>query len=70
MNKKCEFKVRRLAGIVTIIGLVVGFFVSSYGYIIVLFAGLNLLQSSFTGICPPKRFISDCQVENSESNSD
>lgn len=70
MNEKCEMKVRRLAGVVTIIGVTIGFFVSSYGYLLVVFAGLNLLQSSFTNICPPKKFISDCQKEDSEDNSE
>lgn len=69
MNKECEMKVRRLAGIVTVIGVSVGFFVSTYAYILVLFVGLNLLQSSFTGVCPPKKFISDCQKEEGSDAS-
>lgn len=65
MNKNCEMKVRRLAGIVVILGIVIGNFVSTYGYIISAFAGLNLLQSSFTGICPPKKLIPICKEESS-----
>jgi hypothetical protein len=47
--------VRRLAGIVITAGFLGGWFVDEYIYLVTLFAGLNLLQSSFTGFCPPER---------------
>lgn len=53
MNKKSF--IRRLAGTVVTAGFFLGWFVSDLFYLIVLFAGLNLLQSSFTGFCPPER---------------
>jgi hypothetical protein len=53
MEKK-EF-VRRFAGIVITAGFLGGWFVNKYFYLVTLFAGLNLLQSSFTGFCPPEK---------------
>lgn len=66
MNKDCEMKVRRLAGIVVVLGIGIGTFLSSYGYALSVFAGINLLQSSFTGVCPPKKIIPVCRKESSE----
>lgn len=54
MDKK-QF-VRRVAGTFITAGFLGGWFVNQYIYIVVLFAGLNLLQSSFTGFCPPEKF--------------
>ncbi len=45
--------VRILAGIVSLTGLGLGFFVSPWWYLLTVFAGLNLIQSAFTGFCPP-----------------
>lgn len=47
--------VRRIAGIVITTGFVLGWYVDEFFYLITLFAGLNLLQSSFTGFCPPEK---------------
>ena len=57
--------VRRLAGLVVLLGLGLGFFVSDWLYLITAFAGLNLLQSSFTGICPPEKIY---RKRHSDSN--
>lgn len=54
MNKK-QF-IRRFAGLVITVGFLLGWFVNEWFYLIDLFAGLNLLQSSFTGLCPPEKF--------------
>ena len=53
MEKK-QF-VRRLAGAVILTGFLLGWFVDKWFYLIDAFAGLNLLQSSFTGFCPPEK---------------
>lgn len=53
--KKKQF-VRRFAGLVITAGFLGGWFVNEYIYLVTLFAGLNLVQNSFTGICPPERF--------------
>lgn len=49
-----EKLVRILAGVVTLTGLGLGFFVSEWWYLLTVFAGLNVLQSAFTGFCPPE----------------
>jgi hypothetical protein len=45
--------VRLLAGTVTLLGVVLARFVSPWWLLLCAFAGLNLIQSVFTGFCPP-----------------
>ena len=40
------------AGFVVLLGLTLGYFVSPYWYLLTAFAGLNMIQASFTGFCP------------------
>jgi hypothetical protein len=40
------------AGIVVLLGLALGHWVNPYWYLLTAFAGLNMIQSSFTGFCP------------------
>ncbi len=40
------------AGLVVLISLTLGYFVSPYWFLLTAFAGLNLLQAAFTGFCP------------------
>jgi hypothetical protein len=40
------------AGCVVLLGLALGYYVNSYWYLLTAFAGLNMLQASFTGFCP------------------
>ncbi|WP_291208147.1 DUF2892 domain-containing protein [Hyphomonas sp.] len=40
------------AGLVVLASLVLAHFVSPYWLLLTAFAGLNLLQASFTGFCP------------------
>ncbi|MEH6409189.1 MAG: DUF2892 domain-containing protein [Hyphomonas sp.] len=40
------------AGIVVLIGLGLGYFVSPWWFLLPAFAGLNMLQAAFTGFCP------------------
>ena len=40
------------AGTVVLGSLVLGYFLSPYWFLLTAFAGLNMLQASFTGICP------------------
>ena len=47
--------VRRLAGAVVLTGFLLGWFVSKWFYLINAFAAINLIQSSFTGFCPPEK---------------
>lgn len=48
--------VRGIAGTVIVGGFLLGWFVSKWFFLIDLFAGLNLLQSCKTGVCPPEMF--------------
>ncbi len=40
------------AGCVVLISLSLGWLVSPYWFLLTAFAGLNMLQASFTGFCP------------------
>ena len=40
------------AGFVVLLGLVLGYTVSPYWYLLPAFAGLNMIQASITGVCP------------------
>ena len=40
------------AGFVVLLGLALGTYVNPYWYLLTAFAGLNMIQASFTGICP------------------
>ncbi|HEY0851391.1 MAG TPA: DUF2892 domain-containing protein [Bradyrhizobium sp.] len=40
------------AGCVVLLGLALGYYVNAYWYLLTAFAGLNMLQASFTGFCP------------------
>ncbi|MFB6292040.1 MAG: DUF2892 domain-containing protein [Candidatus Nanohaloarchaea archaeon] len=48
--------VRGFAGTVITLGFLLGWFIDPRFYLIDAFAGLNLLQSSVTGFCPPEKF--------------
>lgn len=50
---KIDSLVRLLAGTVTLAGVAVAQFVSPWGLLLPAFVGLNLIQSVFTGFCPP-----------------
>lgn len=45
--------VRLLAGSVTLLGVALAYFVSPWFLLVPAFAGANLIQSVFTGFCPP-----------------
>jgi hypothetical protein len=52
-----EMYIRRLAGVMILAGLVLGYFVNNIWLLIPAFVGLNLLQSSFTKWCPAEKII-------------
>lgn len=49
---KLEPTLRVIAGVVVLASLGLGYLVSPYWHLLTAFAGLNLLQSGFTGWCP------------------
>lgn len=40
------------AGVMVLVSLALGFYVSSWWYLLTAFVGLNLIQASITGFCP------------------
>lgn len=52
-----ESAIRRLAGILIVFSVAMGYLHSPYWHIFTAFVGVNLLQSSFTGVCPAEYFL-------------
>jgi len=50
---KIDSLIRLLAGTVVLIGVTLAHFVSPWWLLLPVFVGLNLIQSVFTGFCPP-----------------
>jgi hypothetical protein len=50
---KTEGIVRVLAGFMTLLSVVLVYFVSPWWLLLTCFVGVNLIQSVFTGFCPP-----------------
>lgn len=40
------------AGLVVLVSVALGYYVSEYWFLLTAFAGLNMLQAAFTGFCP------------------
>lgn len=49
--------IRRFAGVFVLASLALGFWVNPAWFLFTGFVGLNLLQSSFTNICPLERIL-------------
>ncbi len=49
---KIDRAVLAFAGMVILLSLLLGWLVSPYWFLLAAFAGLNMLQASFTGFCP------------------
>lgn len=54
---KIESLIRLLAGFVTLAGVALTHFVSPWWLLLPTFVGLNLIQSVFTGFCPPSLIL-------------
>ena len=52
-----ENSIRLLAGSMIIISLAMYYFVSPYWLLLTAFVGLNLAQSSVTGLCPAEKIF-------------
>ena len=52
-----ENAIRLLAGSLVLIGLTLGLLVNPWFFVIVGFVGLNLTQSSLTGLCPAETVL-------------
>lgn len=47
----------RIAGLLVLTSLALGFWVSLYWLLLAAFVGLNMFQASFTGFCPLARIL-------------
>ncbi|MFC5079799.1 hypothetical protein VTH8203_02630 [Vibrio thalassae] len=54
---KVENGIRILAGTMLLISLLLTLYVSEHFIWFTVFIGLNLIQSGFTGFCPPKKVL-------------
>jgi hypothetical protein len=54
---KTEGIVRLLAGFMTLLSVGLVYFVSPWWLLLTCFVGVNLIQSAFTGFCPPTFFL-------------
>lgn len=70
MANSCENRVRRLAGTVVLTGIGLGIAVNRWFFLLSVFAGANLLQSSFTGVCPAERLLSRCGRDAESARDD
>jgi DUF2892 family protein len=52
-----EMVIRRFAGGFVLISLALGWWVHPAWFLFTVFVGVNLLQSSFTGVCPLERIL-------------
>ncbi len=50
---KSESAIRVLAGTIVLLSVALAHFVSEWWLLLTCFAALNLIQSAFTGFCPP-----------------
>ncbi len=54
---KIDELIRLLAGTMTLLGVLLTHFVSPWWLLLPAFVGLNLIQSVFTGFCPPSLLL-------------
>jgi len=52
-----EKKIRILAGTMVLLSVALTHWVSPWWLLLAVFVGLNLIQSSFTGICPAESLL-------------
>jgi hypothetical protein len=51
-SNETHYMIRRVAGLVVLASLALGYWVSPWFFLVTAFTGLNLFQSSFTKWCP------------------
>jgi len=62
-----ERALRLIAGVLILLSVVLGHYVSPYWYLFTGFIGLNLLQSSFTNWCPMMTILAKLGVKRCEA---
>lgn len=53
----------RFAGILVLVSLILGYWLSPYWLWLTAFVGANMLQASFTGFCPPAKILALFKVK-------
>ena len=53
----CEYIIRRFAGSFVLLSLALGWWIHPAWFLLTAFVGANLLQSSFTALCPLERVL-------------
>lgn len=53
-----------IAGVVTLVSVVLAAFVSSWWLLLTTFVGVNLLQASITGYCPAALVLKRCGLRS------
>lgn len=64
-----EGAIRVLAGTMILISLALAHWISQWWLILTAFVGLNLIQSAFTGFCPPEKLFKKLGVGSKDSGS-
>ena len=64
-----ERAVFAVAGLMVLLSLALGYFVSPYWFLLTAFVGVNMFQSAFTGICPAKSFLRLMGLKSSTAGS-
>jgi len=57
--------IRRLAGTLVTVSLILGYFINPWWFLLTAFVGLNLLQSSFTNWCLAEEILLKMGVKRS-----
>jgi len=57
-----ERYVRVLAGMFVLVSVALGYWVHPGWFLFTAFVGVNLVQSAFTGFCPPEMILRRCGV--------
>jgi hypothetical protein len=55
------------AGLMVLVSLTLGYYVSPYWYLLTAFVGLNLIQASFTGFCPAAMIFKKLGIKAGEA---
>jgi hypothetical protein len=63
LHMTAERYLRLIAGLVVLVSLALGWWVSPWFYLLTAFVGLNLFQSGFTNWCPMMAILRKVSVE-------
>ncbi len=63
-----ERAIRMLAGTIVTVSVALGYFVSPYWFLLTLFVGLNLFQSSFTNWCLAEQIFSKLGIVSQDES--